>query len=129
MVTDFSPYVRRFEREIQPYAEPISVEELREGEIYFSLQFADNELLIPSLRPLIFIGRNLTPGDTQEFYFQDFESYSNGVGRGDRPAIDSAAFITSRAETLHHIFAFDKALDGLLRCALARERAGMGDPR
>jgi hypothetical protein len=38
----------RFEaRELKSYAEPVTASQLREGEIYFSVQFADESMLIP----------------------------------------------------------------------------------
>lgn len=65
----------RFEaRELKPHAEPVLAEELREGQIYFSLQYADEELLVPILLPLVFIGRNLAESDVDLLYFQNDES-------------------------------------------------------
>ena len=63
-------------------AEPISREVLKVGHVYFTLRFVDDEILIPILEPIVFIGRNLDPGDTDRVYFQDAVSYRDGVRHG-----------------------------------------------
>jgi hypothetical protein len=35
------------ERELKSYAEPVTPNLLTEGEVYFSVQFADEDMLIP----------------------------------------------------------------------------------
>jgi hypothetical protein len=69
------------EREVKPYGEPVLPEQLDEEgeEIYFSLNFLDDDMLIPVLEPLVFIGRDLCEGDSQQVYFQDAESYRQGI--------------------------------------------------
>ena len=57
------------ERELKPYAEPVSPETLREGEVYFAVFFLDDEAMIPTLVPRVFIGRDLEPNDEREIYF------------------------------------------------------------
>ena len=37
------------ERTLKPYAEPVSVERLEVGEVYFAVNFVDEEMLVPSL--------------------------------------------------------------------------------
>jgi len=40
----------RFEaRELEPYAEPVSADELAEGEVYFSVRYVDEEMAVPGL--------------------------------------------------------------------------------
>lgn len=52
----------RFEaRALRSYAEPVSPGELKEGEVYFSLQFVDEEMLVPVMETWVFVGRNLDP--------------------------------------------------------------------
>ena len=117
----------RFEaRELKPYGEPVEPDDLREEEVYFSVQFADAELLIPMLEPLVFIGRNLENGDTELaanrtlLYFQRFESYSVGV-RYDAAADDHADdFHVRGPEDVKHIYEYERALDVLLGCSLRR---------
>ena len=67
------------ERELKPYAEPVVSDDLRVGSIYFYVQFVDDEMLIPVVEPLVFVGTDLTADDQGTFYFQDVESYRQGV--------------------------------------------------
>jgi len=83
----------RFEaRDLKPYSEPINVHELQEGTIYFALGFLDREMLIPTLEPVVYIGKDLEDGEgnRDQFYFQDAESYRKGIryptGPGDQEA-------------------------------------------
>lgn len=67
------------ERELKRYAEPVPPEELKDGETYFAVLFLDDDGLVPTLEPLVFIGRDLEPGDEGKLYFQDYGSYRGGV--------------------------------------------------
>jgi hypothetical protein len=49
-------------RELKPYAEPVSSNELEEDAVYFAVNYVDDEMLIPLMETLVFIGRNLEPG-------------------------------------------------------------------
>lgn len=70
----------RFEgREVKPYAEPIAAGDLKEGSVYFLVSFLDNDLLIPTMEALIFIGRNLEADDNGQLYFQDAHSHRRGI--------------------------------------------------
>jgi hypothetical protein len=70
----------RFEsRELPPYAEPVSASVLNPGEVYFSVQFLDENLLIPTMEPFVFLGKNLSGDDEDCLYFQSFESYRQGI--------------------------------------------------
>jgi hypothetical protein len=108
----------RFEaRNLKPHAEPVEPEDLREGEVYFFLHFEDADLLVPSLEPVVFIGRDLKRDDAGCVYFQDVASYR----RGSRFPEDSGArYYTGAAAELGHVFEFEKALDALLGCSLRR---------
>ena len=48
------------ERELKSYAEPVTADLLEEGKVYFSVQFADSDMLIPIMETWVFAGRNLT---------------------------------------------------------------------
>jgi hypothetical protein len=111
----------RFEaRELKSYAEPVSISDLREGEVYFSVQFADENLLVPIVQPLVFVGRNLVEGDGDLLYFQDFESYSMGVRYASASDGDATAFQVRGPDDTKHIFEYERALDTLLKCSLRR---------
>jgi len=69
----------RFEgRDLAVGAEHVAASELRVHETYFIVEFNDGSMLIPSLRPVVFVGRNLLNGDLDKLYFQDYESFSAG---------------------------------------------------
>jgi hypothetical protein len=111
----------RFEaRELKPYAEPVSSTDLREGEVYFSVQFADEKLLVPIVEPLVFVGRNLGEDDTNLLYFQNFESYTVGGRYASVTEENIADFKVRDPEEIKHIFEYERALDALMSCSLRR---------
>ncbi len=70
----------RFEtRELKSYAEPISASDLRKGSIYFFVNFIDEEMLVPTMQTVVYIGKNLERDYTDQVYFQDVESFNRGV--------------------------------------------------
>ena len=71
-----------FERELKPYAQPVDPAGLRERITYFMVQFIDDEMLIPVMEPVTYIGRDLEPEDLSQLYFQDAESYMAGARHG-----------------------------------------------
>ena len=116
----------RFEaRELKPYAEPISARELREGIVYYFLNFVDEEMLIPTMETVVFVGRNLEADDDDRVYFQDIESYTRGVRYNSATHDDHAVFSSGSEKELGHVFDYQHALDQLLICAIRRNRAGL----
>jgi len=114
----------RFEaRELMPYAEPISTALLREGEVYFSIQYADENLLVPLIETLVFAGRNLDNKDPALLYFQDAESYRQGIRYGSEEA-KNASFQLGREGKVNHIFEYEHALEELMKCSLRRKKLG-----
>ena len=114
--------VRFEERELKPYAEPVSPDDLVVDQVYFTVQFADERLLVPIMGPLVFIGRNLKEGDSDLLYFQNFESYSDGI-RFDPSTGENAMEVHVRGlEEIKHIFEFEKALNALMTCSLRRRQ-------
>lgn len=107
-------------RELKPYAEPISAAELEPGEVYFSLYFIDDDMLIPILEPIVFIGKDLEPGDADQVYFQDADSYRRGVGYTATPDGEHANFFAGSENELQHIFDYEHALEVLMACSLRR---------
>lgn len=112
-------------RELKPYAEPVSSNELQEGTVYFAVNYVDDEMLIPLMETLVFIGRNLEPGDVGTVYFQDVESYREGVRYGADSQNEWAKFETGSENELGHIFHYEQALDGLMHCSLRRKETGI----
>lgn len=118
----------RFEaRDLKPYAEPMVPRALSVDAIYFSVQFVDDEMLIPELEPLVFIGRNLGVDDQGLLYFQDAGSYRQGR-RFESGDTDDAVFYAQTDDEIKHIFEYERALDVLLTCALKR-RQSLGEPK
>ena len=106
-------------RELKPYAEPVPPDQLRIGEIYFGVQFLDEDCFVPVLEPKVFIGGNLEPEDNDKLYFQDFDSYRTGVRYDTASAEDEAVFETGAEK---HVFEYERALDVLLKCSLRRKK-------
>jgi len=111
-------------RELKEYAEPVSANELREGEIYFSINYVDDSMLIPVMATVVYIGKNLEPNDVGQVYFQDVESYREGICYGGTRKKESADFQVGSENELSHIFEYEQALEALMRCSLNRKRAG-----
>jgi hypothetical protein len=105
------------ERELKPYAEPIPPEELKYGETYFAVLYVDDDGVVPTLEPLVFIGKDLEPEDEEKLYFQDYDSYRSGVRFETATPDDGAIFHTGREK---HVFDYEHALDQLMACALRR---------
>jgi len=110
-------------RELQPYAEPVTASELGEGETYFSVQYADPQMLIPVVGTWVYVGRGLDPDDADNhYYFQDVESYRQGIRyRSARP--DNARFQLGSESGMKHIFEYDRALEELMKCSLRRRES------
>jgi hypothetical protein len=56
-------------RDLPAYIEHVPVDELRQHETYFIVEFNDDSMLIPTLRPVVFVGRSLVGGDSDKLYF------------------------------------------------------------
>ena len=111
----------RFEaRELKLSGEPVSPDDLREGDVYFGVLFLDDDGFVPVLEPKVFIGRDLDPGDKNRIYFQDFASYRRGV-RYDSDSTEDEAVFEVGAE--NHVYDYEHALDCLLVCSLRRRKA------
>lgn len=113
----------RFEaRELKPYAEPVTADRLIVDTVYFSVQFLDEDMLVPVVETLVFIGREESDRGERTCIFQDADSYRAGIGRESADA-ENALFYAQPEHQLKHIFEYDKALDSLLACSLRRAEA------
>ena len=113
------------ERTLKPYAGPLSIDDLEEGEVYFTIQFSgpDRDGLFPIVETLVFVGFNLDKEDSDgRVYFQDLESYQTGVRYGTATAEDKAIFYAQEPKHLNHIFKYEAALNELLKCSLRRRK-------
>ena len=104
--------------ELKSFAEPVSSDKLQQGRVYFALQFLDEDMLVPVLEPLVFLGIDLRNEGTGARYFQDFDSLQAGVKFPSAENRDH--FQVYGANEGKHIFEFEDALKGLMRCALRR---------
>jgi hypothetical protein len=127
----------RFEgRDLKPWAEYVPALDLVKGSVYFLVRYLDDDLLIPVLEPVVFVGRDLEPGDDDQVYFQDADSYLHGVqpfGGGDSapPPTDGPAEATvhSFSAADNRALAYEKAIDLLVKCELRRRERGTPDAR
>jgi hypothetical protein len=112
----------RFEaRDLKPYGEYVQSSDLVEGETYFTVHYLDDQMLVPELQPLVFIGRDLEPDDSGRLYFQDAASYISGIRYGDGRKAEIHVHVVE--ENAPFVFEFERALDVLLRCSLRRQGA------
>jgi hypothetical protein len=113
------------ERELLPYITPVSPAELQEGSAYFSVNFVLDDMTIPFLETLVFIGRNLHDDDLGLLYFQDVRSYREGLryNRDESEAEDGRAeFLAQPEDQVHHICEYERALEELMVCSLRRRK-------
>lgn len=111
------------ERVIPPHATPVSEAELVVGEIYFQAVFVDDEMLVPELRPLVFLGWDLPEHRRGRYAFQDASSYLAGMTLEDSVPEDSVRVDLFEKGGLGGIYTFEFALEVLLRCSLRRSKA------
>jgi hypothetical protein len=107
------------ERELKPCAEPVLPGQLQEGKVYFSIIFVDEDGLVPSMEPRVFVGSKTEP-EGEKLYFQDFHSYQRGIRFESSNADDEATFVTGAGR---YIFEYVRALDVLMACALRRKKS------
>lgn len=101
-------------REIPPYGDYATAETLVVGHTYFRMVFVDQQMRIPELTPLVFIGRNLAENDTDALYFPDAASYLDGIRFED--GNEGGEYYTVDADT-PFVYDFERALDRLLHCS------------
>jgi len=112
----------RFEgRELTTCAEPVSSRVLKEGDVYFSVQYADENLLVPIVETLVFVGRYIGSDGVNRLRFQDIGSHSQGIRYGS-PGAEEACFQSPTEDGIKHIFEYEGALDELMRCAIRRRK-------
>lgn len=108
------------EREIADHGVPVTPAVLVVGETYFQATFIDNAMLVPELRPVVFLGSDLPAYGEGQYAFQDAWSYAAGISPDEAPVDDPVRVDLFDPDGLGSVYAFDAALDVLLRCALRR---------
>ncbi len=109
-------------RQLKKYSEPVTAEELSEGKTYFIVQFVDDEMYVPVVEPIVYIGCNLVGEDADEHYFQDAESYRDGIRFEDEVIPKGVCISAQHKNALNHIFIFERALEVLMGCSLRRAK-------
>lgn len=111
------------QREIPPHARPVTPAELVVGEIYFQAVFVDNEMLVPELRPLAYLGWDLRAHKRGRYAFQDASSYLAGKTLADSIPEDPVRVDLFEVGGLGGVYTFEFAVEVLLRCSLRRIKA------
>ena len=117
-------YRVRFEaRELKKYTEAVQLNELKEGGIYFLVEFLDRAMHVPKLEPVVYVGKDLSPGDVGQVYFQDAASYLEGgrFGAEVDPAESEPVFIQTPSSGMRPVFEYERALEVLMSCSLRRQ--------
>ena len=123
-------------RDLKPYGDFVRVSALVEGRVYFRVSFLDQDMAIPEMVPLVYMGRNVHP-DQAGLYFQDAASYLGG-DRLDLETLRSGQLAEDEGPLgAHHrrlepwcevltdgeftnVYEFEPGLESLLACSLRR---------
>ena len=114
---------------MEDYSQPLEIEDLVTGEVYFLLHFVDDRLLVPIIRPVVFLGQ--VAKEPPVLRFQDAGSYLDGV-REQHPSFEEEADVFSY-QGRPAVFSFEGLLEELERVASRRRRhhasRGEGDSK
>lgn len=111
----------RFEsREIQDFADPVPSSMLREGSAYFMVTFVDEKMLVPQMVTVAFVGKDKEVGEQDVYYFQDIDSYSDGIIYNSSAADEHAQFFKCSGKDYSGVYDFETALEILMVCSLRR---------
>ncbi len=108
-------------RRLRLGSEPVTAAELRMGAVYYQVQFHHSNPLIPQLLPYAFAGFGLGGEGDDAAYFQDVDSYAEGVRFGDDGSGEEAEFLRL-VRPINGLYTFDVALEALMKVWLERER-------
>ncbi len=110
-------------RELNDFAVFVPVKKLKRNRIYYSIHFQDENMTIPIVHSLYFVGLNVRQG-SRSARFQDEFSYSIGVRKkakyGIGPHFES--FPIGDDGSVSAVCEFDEMLTSLLRCDLNRRK-------
>jgi hypothetical protein len=108
----------------------VSPQDLKVGSAYYRVTYADPDLTIPGVEPMIYVGTNLADDDdpaTVVHYFQDTISHSwrgpvtSPTHGSKHPEIEAAVFPHSEPEVQRNVFTLDEVIVAVTE---ARARAG-----
>jgi hypothetical protein len=101
----------RFEgRDLKNCAEPVLPDRLQEGKAYFAVIFWDQDGLVPSMEPRVFVGTKSEP-EGDRLYFQDLSPTNTAFRFGSPNADEEATFVTGAGR---FIFEYERALEVLM---------------
>ncbi len=110
-------------RELKPYMETVDPAELKIGEVYFTVSYVDDQLLLPIMLSLVYLGTDLQGEVSGVHYFQDLDSYTEGVRFGDEQSEGPGSI--HFGDIVKGIQRFDQALAALMSCSLRRAEQGL----
>lgn len=102
-------------------AEPVVFAELATGAVYFLLNFFDDEMLVPDLRTVVYIGIDVDGETNSKVYFQDYESFID-IGPFPDSREGSVAVVRFASDKITCVFELDKAIDILADCQMRRAK-------
>jgi hypothetical protein len=110
-------------RELHRAAQHVSIDQLSLGTDYYMISYIDNEMKIPLIDSMIFIGTNVFGDENNEtLYFQDAESYLQGIRIDKQPDGTSGVVYSFGPDELTAIFEFERALEQFMKCSLKRNK-------
>lgn len=112
------------ERQLKPYAKSVEPSKLQIGDVYYTVGFVDDQMLVPVMNSLVYIGKETEMG--VKFIFQDASSYFSGVDFKDNACVEKCDLFECSSDGLAGVYSFDEALNALLRCSLRHDRAPDG---
>lgn len=123
-------------REVKPYGDYVRGADLVAGRVYFKVGYLDDDMVVPELSAMVFLGKDLNPR-LPGLYFQDAASYFGGERFDPEASVppdtqpddadgytwvgEDVLFEWQRDRKYSGVFEFDGALDSLLGCSLRRQ--------
>ncbi|NOT71745.1 MAG: hypothetical protein HOP09_10855 [Hyphomicrobium sp.] len=108
-------------RQLNTFATSVDKERLVVGEAYFTVVFFDEDMTIPKMETIIYLGQSsidqiakkkkLLAIEGELYVFREIENHRCGIDKND---------IAFEQAELAGVYEFEAAIDVLLRCALCR---------
>jgi hypothetical protein len=107
----------------------VSPQDLKISSAYYRVTYADTALTIPGVKPMVYVGTNISDDDDPKdaiYYFQDTVSHSwrgpvTDTGhRSTHPEIEAAVFPHSESDVQHEVFTLAEVITKLVA---SRKRA------
>lgn len=89
----------------------LRAEQLRERQTYLMISFFDDELAIPDVTTVIYLGKDIFRDAVDSHYFQEYSSYLEQGGRRD------GSMIVATSDKLMNFFDLQGASELLSQCA------------